>query len=216
MKKNALSVILLITISFASNQVKADLGSAEIPSDDKTYNAWCWKIKNNCKVTFHNGNQRLSVNGGAGITREQVVDITHKSDPQAHWSGGIQFDYYYLVEYKDENTGRIRAGLIIFKDYKTAVDFEKRLFGMTDKNPVKVSDLITTTKPQAFPGERRGELAEMARNQTEAFSAMVNLYSVQTQINQHNNSTRTNVQCTRTAYPQLAPGMPQTTTVNCN
>jgi hypothetical protein len=213
--KKLFAFLIAFGVGISIQPARADLGSAEMPLDDKSYDAWCWKLKNNCKVTFHNGNQRLSVNGGTGILKEQVVDITHRSDPQAHWTGGVQFDYYYLIEYKDNKTGGIRAGLIIFKDYKTAVDFEKRLFAMSNKNPVRVSDLITTTKPEAFPTERRGELSEMARNQTEAFSAMINLYNAQTQMNQQNNNTRNNVQCIRNAYPQLAPGMPQTTTVNC-
>lgn len=71
---------LLSTSSILCEAARADLGSAEDGLGKKTlsgtiFDAWCGDNKNtDCKVKFENG--RLIVNGGSGITAEQVTSLT--------------------------------------------------------------------------------------------------------------------------------------------
>ena len=97
----------------------AGLGDAESPSK-REFNAWCGKIKNNCKVVFTD--KRLSVNGNEGISRSQVVDFTYERDYLA-WS--INNHYYYTISY--EELGVIKSGKFIFANKDASKEFKRTL-----------------------------------------------------------------------------------------
>ena len=66
-------LLLLLPLLLGSPAV-ADLGPAETDVTE-TFDAYCGKVGNKCKVTFEEG--RMRVNNGNGITRDQLISHKH-------------------------------------------------------------------------------------------------------------------------------------------
>ena len=95
---------LLFIIFSPINHGLADLGEAEIP-EKTTFNIWCGKRKNDCKVSFIG--DKLVVNDGLGITRDQVLVIDY------FWNSD-NGDHTYTIPYKKED-GTQSAGVFLIK-----------------------------------------------------------------------------------------------------
>ena len=83
MKNNKLLLAILSTLTFTS-PVKADFGDADFPTgifDDgpKSYHdAWCRKIKNECRVRFQGSG--MWVEGQGGIQSDQYLGFRYDRD----------------------------------------------------------------------------------------------------------------------------------------
>jgi hypothetical protein len=116
--------LLLLTV-FASVLLPlkafADFGDADFPVgtfDDgpKSYHdAWCRKIKNECRVRFDG--PVMSVEGQGGITSNQFITFRVDRD------GG---EYYIYLTYRKKN-GSKQIALFLFANQQASMDFVRAL-----------------------------------------------------------------------------------------
>lgn len=99
----------------------ADFGDADFPVgtfDDgpKSYHdAWCRKVKNECRVRFEG--PAMSVEGQGGITSDQFITFSVDRD------GG---EYYTYLTYRKKNGSKQRA-LFLFVRQDAHMDFVRAL-----------------------------------------------------------------------------------------
>ena len=125
----ALFVILPILGSIPS--AYADLGQAEQPKAF-IFDAWCGKIKNNCKVSF--GGERLSVDGSSGIVPSQAKRIWLDHELRGFWDrspGNYYYPVYYLSYEREDGT--TATAKFIFINEKAGSAFWAALQGFTQK-----------------------------------------------------------------------------------
>ena len=119
MKKLLLPLIAALALPTAVN---ADLGEAEKTKYQKeSFELRCGEEKGEkCIMTF-DGN-RLRVNGGSGITSDQVVLVQKAlcKNPR------LTYCAQYKITYKKEN-GNLSTGRFFNKKVKTKEDFEQSL-----------------------------------------------------------------------------------------
>lgn len=114
-------LLLLPLLLFAALPARAEFGDADFPVgtfDDgpKSYHdAWCRKIKNDCRVRF--AGPAMSVEGQGGITSDQF--ITFKADED----GG---EYYTYVTYRRKD-GVPQQALFLFNNYDAHLEFLRAL-----------------------------------------------------------------------------------------
>jgi len=126
-----LTLLFAITLATLPIRAWADLGSAEQPSQLK-FDAWCGKAKNNCSVIFE-GN-RMTVDGGGGITAQQVKQVWIDHELRGFWdrSPGNYYFPVYFVSYENQN-GEIRAAKFLFINEKTGASFWNALQQFSQK-----------------------------------------------------------------------------------
>lgn len=96
---------------------KAEFGDADFPVDmfvegPKSYHdAWCRRIKNNCRVRFQG--PAMWVEGQGGIQRGQLIRYRYDK------SGG---EFYNYITYKDKE-GRARQALFLFSNFNGQREF---------------------------------------------------------------------------------------------
>ncbi len=102
---------------------EGDLGGADLIGKGfvqiKSFQAKCGEKARKCEVSFTDG--RLSINGGEGITNDQLVDVVRtKTCRKSSTRKGLfrrfskcQYENDYLITYKDKN-GNTRVALIAF------------------------------------------------------------------------------------------------------
>ncbi len=119
MKRLLLAQLALILIS--SSPAIADLGPAETDVTE-TFDAYCGKVGNKCKVTFEEGKMR--VNNGKGITRDQLLRSKYMG-PELYliWQSP---EFPWVLSYRN-SSGEIKTAKIIFKHNKTAGRFRQAL-----------------------------------------------------------------------------------------
>ena len=111
-----------------------DLGGADITGPDggtttgNTYAAWCGKDFIDCDVTFKD--DRLSVNNGSGITRDQLVNVTMERICRIYTFGiqdcfRSQYNKEYSITYKSFDSAQERTALISFRHEKTYRNFNR-------------------------------------------------------------------------------------------
>ena len=112
--------LLLGLILVLPTAAYADLGAAETDVAE-TFDAYCGRSGNDCKVSFEE--DRLRVDGGSGITRDQVIafkytgpDICVFSCPDLPW----------VVSYRNEQ-GEIKTAKFIFRHAPTSIRFGQAL-----------------------------------------------------------------------------------------
>lgn len=147
--KKPLTFLFAITLATLPMKVCADLGSAEQPSQLK-FDAWCGKIKNNCRVTFE-GN-RMTVDGGGGITAQQVKQVWIDHELRGFWDR-TPGNYYYPVFYVsyENQDGEIRAAKFLFINEKAGESFWYALQQFSQK-----TDPYATLKQQGNDAREAG------------------------------------------------------------
>ena len=120
MKRLLLPLLAALALPTAVN---ADLGEAEKTKYQKeSFELRCGEEKGKkCIMTF-DGNNRLRVNDGKGITSDQVVLVqkAYCKTPR------ISYCAQYKITYKKEN-GSLATGRFFNKKIKTKEDFEQSL-----------------------------------------------------------------------------------------
>ena len=102
--------------------VSAGLGDAEGGTTNRTFDAYCGKKGNNCKVMF--ANDKLTVNQKDSISKGQILKYT--VNPNFYCESGMfgekcDGEGSVLVIYQEE--GREGSGIFIFVHKKTFMEF---------------------------------------------------------------------------------------------
>jgi hypothetical protein len=99
LKNNFFKLLSIASIFFVCQlKVKADFGDADFPNDlfensPKSYHdAWCRKIKNECRIRFQG--KGMWVEGQGGIQRSQYVGYRYAFEGGISWSGNENGEFY--------------------------------------------------------------------------------------------------------------------------
>ena len=123
MKTFAVGTALLSAALLSATPAEAGLGQATSTTAASTYDAWCGKPKNNCKVDFKN--QKITVNGTDSIDWKQITYITkNKKRCDDGWTN-CGWVYTFGIEYKED--GQIQFAEILFQHDATAGRFWRDL-----------------------------------------------------------------------------------------
>ena len=121
MKRLKLPILLLALLALSS-QAKADFGDADFPSGmfeggSKSYHdAWCRKIKNECRVRFQGSG--MWVEGQGGIQSDQYLAYRSNRDGR---------EFYNYIRYRSKN-GQEKTALFLFTKRTAHHDFIRALF----------------------------------------------------------------------------------------
>lgn len=169
--KSLLFLPLLFVL--AASDAKADLGGADItgPSGDtttgRTYKARCGAKKEKCTVSF--ADEKLIVNNGDGIYRDQFVNVILKKEctqrsilmPWITSCFSNQYDWAFTLTYDDDEQNR-RSALITFMPRYFATgatdrarEFERDLQVWAEDVLRPIGPSITVDGPKPRPVSRR-------------------------------------------------------------
>ena len=126
MKRLLLAVSFSLIASYWSIPARADLGPAETEMKTSTFDAWCGKRSNNCKVSFEG--DRLLVNGKDGIDKSQILRIWSDKELRNFWDRN-PMSYYqevYYVTYQ-KSDGSEGTGRFIFLIHQASSQFWNQL-----------------------------------------------------------------------------------------
>ena len=121
MKRLKLPILLLPLLALAS-QAKADFGDADFLSGmfedgSKSYHdAWCRKIKNECRVRFQGSG--MWVEGQGGIQSDQYLGFRYDRDGK---------ETYNYIRYRTK-AGKEKTALFLFANSSAQQDFIRALF----------------------------------------------------------------------------------------
>ena len=122
---NRLLIPLLATLALP-NAVNADLGKAEIKLlKERTYDVWCEKKYNKCKVTFDD--EKMKVNNSKGISSDQIISMAGTPS-----SASMFFTYTYKITYKKKDGSNAEAKFLI-ANAKTLRLFKEELRKFTTR-----------------------------------------------------------------------------------
>lgn len=148
-------LVLIATVSIALNPaaVRADFGDATFPEDalkggNKSYHdAWCMRIKNECRVRFQG--PAMWVEGQGGIFSDQYLGFRYDSDGNSYAGG----EFYNYLRYKSRDGGENEA-LFLFTNQKAQRNFIRALFRWkrADMNPYPNFRLPASQGPQDTQG----------------------------------------------------------------
>ena len=116
------ALAMLLFMAFIASPVKADFGDADFPSgmfDDgpKSYHdAWCRKIKNECRVRFQGSG--MWVEGQGGIQSDQYLGYRYDRDGD---------ETYNYIRYRSKS-GQQKTALFLFSNASAQQDFIRALF----------------------------------------------------------------------------------------
>ena len=120
--KNVRPLLLSLALLAFASTAKADFGDADFPSGmfndgPKSYHdAWCRKIKNECRVRFQGSG--MWVEGQGGIQSDQFLNYRFDRD------GNETYNY---ILYRS-NTGKEKTALFLFSHPDAQRDFTRALF----------------------------------------------------------------------------------------
>ena len=109
-----------LALMLLGTQVYADLGSAETEIAE-TFDAYCGKRGNDCRVTFEEA--RMRVDDGKGITRDQLISFKYTGPDLCVFSCP---DLPWVLSYKNSE-GEIKTARIIFRHGPTNIRFGQAL-----------------------------------------------------------------------------------------
>ena len=112
-------LLLLLPLLLGSPAI-ADLGPAETEVTE-TFDTYCGKRGNDCRVTFESG--RMRVNDGKGISRDQLVGFKYTGPDLCVFSSP---DLPWVVSYRN-SSGEIKTAKIIFRHGPTNIRFGQAL-----------------------------------------------------------------------------------------
>ena len=101
-------LLLLLPLPLGSPAI-ADLGQADTEITD-TFDAYCGKRGNDCRVTFESG--RMRVNDVKGISRDQLVNFKYTGPDLCVFSCP---NLPWVVSYRN-SSGEIKTAKIIFRN----------------------------------------------------------------------------------------------------
>ena len=116
------SLIFSLTLFALAAPVKADFGDADFPSrmfedGSKSYHdAWCRKIKNECRVRFQGSGMWVERQGG--IQSDQYLSFRYDRD------GNETYNY---IRYSSKD-GKEKTALFLFANSSAQQDFIRALF----------------------------------------------------------------------------------------
>jgi hypothetical protein len=113
LRLSALCVIAVAALAGEAFPALADLGAAEVGSNPSIFEAFCAKRGNKCTVTF--ADQKMTVNNGEGVSRDQIIRIWEERELRGFWDR-TPGDYYhpvYFVTYK-KASGEDATGKFLF------------------------------------------------------------------------------------------------------
>lgn len=120
-------VLLVGTLICLASPANADLGKADVPESKPTlmsqtvFDAWCVEKDNDCTVKLING--RLSVDGSAGITSEQLITWS-RDDNYRNSSGFVGGYHLYSYNFRySTSSGDIRNAKIVFQNSEVSDKF---------------------------------------------------------------------------------------------
>ena len=123
MKRILLPLLAALALPTAVN---ADLGEAEIIVPKvRTYDVWCEKKYNKCKVTFDD--EKMRVNNNQGITSDQIISM--KGTPS---SASMFFTYTYRIRYA-KSDGTIKEANFLIANNTTLSLFKEELRNFTTR-----------------------------------------------------------------------------------
>ena len=100
--RRTLVACALFALPFLQVPALAGLGEASSVSTEAEFKPWCGKRNNDCKVTF--AGDKIAVNNGDGITREQFKRYSCSSEwRQLGLSGIDHWEYTCLVFYTENS-----------------------------------------------------------------------------------------------------------------
>ena len=171
MKRLLLLASLLSVLG--GNAAKADLGGADITGSSgdtttgRTYKARCGADTKKCTVSFKD--EKLIVNDGDGIYRDQFVNVVLKKEctqrsillPWVTSCFQNQLDWAFTITYDDDNGDR-RSALITFRPRYLATgatdrarEFERDLQVWVEDVLRPIGPSIVTDQPKPAPASRR-------------------------------------------------------------
>ena len=112
--------LLLLLPLLQGSPAIADLGPAETEVIE-TFDAYCGKRGNDCRVTFESGQMR--VNDGKGIGRDQLVSFKYTGPDLCVFSCP---DLPWVVSYRN-SSGEVKTAKFIFRHGPTNIRFGKAL-----------------------------------------------------------------------------------------
>ncbi len=152
MKRSLLTLLAIISVAAFHSDVKADFGDADFPegmfdAGPKSYHdAWCRKIKNECRLRFQGPG--MWVEGQGGIQSSQLIKYRYDIDGDEH---------YNYITYKAQN-GREQNALFLFANWDAQREF-MRAFGRWRKEiaiPIPNYRLPNSQGPQDTQGRDKG------------------------------------------------------------
>jgi len=145
---------LLLSLAILSSPLKvlADFGDADFPPgmfDDgpKSYHdAWCRKIKNECRVRFQGAG--MWVEGQGGIQSDQYLSYRYDRD------GNETYNY---IRYRSKS-GQVKQALFLFSNPSSQRDFIKAFFRWKRQvaKPIPNYRLPASQGPQETHGRDKG------------------------------------------------------------
>ncbi len=148
---------LIAASSIAPIPTKADLGDADFPigkfnnAPQSYHDAWCRKLKNECRVRIQG--QNLWVEGQGGIKRSQFLNYRYD------WDGE---EFYNYITYKDKK-GQKRDALFLFVHPRAQAEFIRAFFRWKDQveEPYPNFRLPASQGPQETHGRDKSNLVPM-------------------------------------------------------
>ena len=141
MKKSIIKICLISYFLISPIKVKADFGDADFPIDlfknsPKSYHdAWCRKIKNECRIRFQG--KAMWVEGKGGIQLSQYVGYRYAFEGNLIWGGDENGEFYNYITYISK-TGIKKEALFLFAKREAQANFTKAFIRWKSQNPSPV------------------------------------------------------------------------------
>lgn len=162
MKNNLVKILLIFSTFFVfQGRVKADFGDADFPNDlfensPKSYHdAWCRKIKNECRIRFQG--KGMWVEGQGGIQRSQYLGYRYAFEGGLSWSGNENGEFYNYISYLSKS-GVKKEALFLFAKREAQANFVKAFLRWKSQNPDPVPNYRypNSQGPQDTQGRDKG------------------------------------------------------------
>ena len=162
MNKKILYAILISFFSIGIHSVRAEFGDADFPigtfeySPKSYHDAWCRRIKNECRVRFQK--DAMWVEGQGGIYRNQFVKYRYDYETTGGGLfGGYGREHYNYVTYKSKD-GTVREALFLFANDRAQQNFIKSFLRWEEANyePIPNLRLPNSQGPQDTQGKDKG------------------------------------------------------------
>ena len=164
MNRTLSNLIIFSFFSLGISSVKADFGDANFPigtfeySPKSYHDAWCRKIKNECRVRFQKN--AMWVEGQGGIFRSQFVKYRYDYETTGGpglFGGSYGTEHYNYVTYLSKD-GILREALFLFANDRAQQNFIKSFLRWEEGNyePIPNLRLPNSQGPQDTQGKDDG------------------------------------------------------------
>ena len=153
---NYIKIICIASILASASPVKADFGDADFPiglfedSSKRYHDAWCRKLKNQCRIRFQGPS--MWVEGKGGIHRSQFIG--YRFDQVLSQYGSEFYNYITYIGKK----GRERTALFLFANKKAQGQFMRAYlrWKRQDSSPIPNYRFPASQGPQETYGRDKG------------------------------------------------------------